>query len=233
MTEAEWLTCTDPEPMLCFLQANKVNRTRAGRRKLRLFGCGSGHRITKLMSEQGRLWIDIGGRIADRLLTSDEQRRVGLPFISPLDPPTDEGAETGRVGRSADQSAWCTLLPNIMEAASGAAHHAAMTIGIKEVPTGRSGAEHAAERRTQTVLLSDVFGPLPFRPATADPSWLTSTVVSLAEGIYAERAFDRLPILADALQDAGCDNHDILDHCWGDGPHVRGCWVVDLLVGKG
>ncbi len=62
--------------------------------------------------------------------------------------------------------------------------------------------------------------------------WRSSTVVALAEGIYQDRAFDRLPILADALQDAGCDNDDILTHCRSDGPHVRGCWPVDLLLGK-
>ena len=56
--------------------------------------------------------------------------------------------------------------------------------------------------------------------------------VKLAQGIYEERAFDRLPILADALEDAGCDNADILSHCRGPGPHARGCWVVDLLLGK-
>jgi hypothetical protein len=60
----------------------------------------------------------------------------------------------------------------------------------------------------------------------------TSTAVALARGIYEDRAFDRMPILADALQDAGCDNEDILDHCRGPEPHVRGCWVVDLLLGK-
>jgi hypothetical protein len=70
------------------------------------------------------------------------------------------------------------------------------------------------------------------RAGIVDPTWLTSTVVSLAEGIYAERAFDRLPILADALQDAGCDSADVLDHCRGTGPHARGCWVVDLVLGK-
>jgi hypothetical protein len=64
------------------------------------------------------------------------------------------------------------------------------------------------------------------------PEWFTATVMSLAEGIDRDRAFDRLPILADALQDAGCDNADILDHCRDAGPHVRGCWVVDLLTGK-
>jgi hypothetical protein len=66
---------------------------------------------------------------------------------------------------------------------------------------------------------------------TFDPSWRTSDVVALARGIRAEDAFDRLPILADALQDAGCDNEDILNHCRGPGPHARGCWVVDGVLG--
>jgi hypothetical protein len=72
----------------------------------------------------------------------------------------------------------------------------------------------------------------PFRPVALSPRWQTSTVLDLARLIYDERAFDRLPILADALMDAGCDNDDILAHCRGDGPHVRGCWVVDLILGK-
>jgi hypothetical protein len=82
------------------------------------------------------------------------------------------------------------------------------------------------------VTLHDIFGN-PFRPVTLDPSWLTSDVVALARGIYDERAFDRMPILADALQDAGCDSEDVLNHCRDEkGTHVRGCWVVDLLLGK-
>jgi hypothetical protein len=80
--------------------------------------------------------------------------------------------------------------------------------------------------------LRDIFGN-PFRPVSLDLSWLTSDVVSLARGIYAERAFDRMPILADALQDAGCTNDDVLNHCRDTSlTHVRGCWVVDLLLGK-
>jgi hypothetical protein len=67
---------------------------------------------------------------------------------------------------------------------------------------------------------------------TLDPNWRTSTVLALAQGIYDERAFDRLPILADALEDAGCDNEEMLAHCRGAGPHARGCWVVDLVLGK-
>jgi hypothetical protein len=71
----------------------------------------------------------------------------------------------------------------------------------------------------------------PFCPKV-DPAWLTAKVVALAQAIYDDRAFDRLPILADALEDAGCTNQDILAHCRQPGEHVRGCWVVDLLLGK-
>ncbi len=80
-------------------------------------------------------------------------------------------------------------------------------------------------------MIRDIVGN-PFRPVAVDPAWLTDTAVGLARGIYDDRAFDRLPILADALQDAGCEDADILEHCRGDGPHVRGCWVVDLVLGK-
>jgi hypothetical protein len=76
-----------------------------------------------------------------------------------------------------------------------------------------------------------VFGN-PFRPVDLIPSWLTSTALALANGIYDEKAFDRMPILADALQDAGCDSEDILNHCRQPGEHVKGCWVVDLLSGR-
>jgi hypothetical protein len=87
------------------------------------------------------------------------------------------------------------------------------------------------ERGQQTLPLRCIVGN-PFRPVALDPSWLTTTVVQLACGIYDDRAFDRLPILADALQDAGCDSDSVLSHCRDAGPHARGCWVVDLLLGK-
>jgi hypothetical protein len=83
----------------------------------------------------------------------------------------------------------------------------------------------------QAPLLRCIVGN-PFRPVACEPSWRTSTAVGLAEGIYADHAFDRLPILADALEEAGCDDADVLGHCRGDGPHARGCWVVDLVLGK-
>ena len=85
------------------------------------------------------------------------------------------------------------------------------------------------------MLFHDLSGPRLFRPLPLDPRWLAwndGAVRKMAQVIYDDRAFDRLPILADALEDAGCDNAAILSHCRGPGEHVRGCWVVDLLLGK-
>ena len=81
-------------------------------------------------------------------------------------------------------------------------------------------------------LAHEVFGN-PFRPVVFDPSWRTDTAVSLARGMYESRDFSPMPILADALQDAGCEDPDILSHCRdANAAHVRGCWVLDLVLGK-
>jgi hypothetical protein len=81
-------------------------------------------------------------------------------------------------------------------------------------------------------LLRDIFAN-PFRPVDFSPSWRTDTAVTLARQMYESREFSAMPILADALQDAGCDNDDILNHCRDATlTHVRGCWVVDLVLGK-
>jgi hypothetical protein len=99
-------------------------------------------------------------------------------------------------------------------------------------PTFLAGKE--AEGRAVCDLIRDIIGN-PFRPVSLEPSWLTwndGTVVKLAQGIYEDRAFDRLPILADALEEAGCDNTDILAHCRQPTEYVRGCWVVDTILGK-
>jgi hypothetical protein len=88
----------------------------------------------------------------------------------------------------------------------------------------------ASEEAAQCGLIRDLFNP--FRAVTFDPHWLTSTTVALADTIYAERALDQLPILADALEDVGCDCANLLAHLRSDGPHVRGCWALDLMLGK-
>jgi len=88
------------------------------------------------------------------------------------------------------------------------------------------------ERKAQCELIRDIFGN-PFRSVTFSPSWCTDTALSLARTMYGSRDFSAMPILADALQDAGCDNEDILNHCRDPKQvHVRGCCVVDLVLGK-
>jgi hypothetical protein len=87
------------------------------------------------------------------------------------------------------------------------------------------------ERKAQADILRDLFVH-PLYPVGIDPSFLTPSVFALAEEIYCEKSFDVLPILGDALEDAGCRTADILRHCRFPGMHIRGCWVLDLLLGK-
>ena len=88
-----------------------------------------------------------------------------------------------------------------------------------------------SERTIQTARLRDIFGN-PFRPASFDPPWRIHSVIGLAQTIYNERAFDKVPELGDALERARCSEEAILNHCREPGEHVRGCWVVDVVLGK-
>ena len=91
-----------------------------------------------------------------------------------------------------------------------------------------------SERLAQACIVRDIFGN-PFCPVIVDPTWLArqeAAVARIAQTIYDERRFADMPILADALEEAGCTDADILNHCRQPGEHVRGCWVVDLLLGK-
>ncbi|QJW93756.1 hypothetical protein [Frigoriglobus tundricola] len=132
---------------------------------------------------------------------------------------------------------------NLVSATHDSAQIIEMAVGARAA--GRAGHERepdwyeCAEYRAAVAahgllmgrLIRDVFGN-PFRPVVFSPSWRTGTATALARQMYETRDFSAMPILADALQDAGCDDTDALDHCRGSGPHVRGCWVVDLVLGK-
>jgi hypothetical protein len=97
--------------------------------------------------------------------------------------------------------------------------------------TGRAAREVRAQRILNDLYVAEVFGPFPAVPFPSE--WQTDTAMSLARTMYDAREFSAMPILADALQDAGCDNDDTLSHCRdANQTHVRGCWVVDLVLGK-
>jgi hypothetical protein len=124
-----------------------------------------------------------------------------------------------------DQLVAVSLLPILPKADEGA-RCTTIAAGL--------GRDRESEDREQVSLLRDIVGN-PFKPQHVEKSilrWRSRTVSDMARSIYDKRSFAALPVLGDALEDAGCTNADILAHCRGPGPHVRGCWVVDLLLGK-
>ena len=214
MTEAEWLACEDPTPMLDFVRDSATDR------RVRLFGVACCRRIWTLMpNRQCKMAVDRaesyseGQCTRDRLRAASEKVKVGTLALR------DECAEY------AANAAWVSSQDNVKRTAEAAAVAHGVKISIDEWAV-----EKRTEETQQAVLFRDIFGN-PFRPVAIAPTWLTPDVLALARGIYDDRAFDQLPILADALQDAGCDNDDILSHLRGPGPHVRGCWPLDLVLG--
>jgi hypothetical protein len=91
--------------------------------------------------------------------------------------------------------------------------------------------ERHLEARAQADILRDVFGN-PFRSVPFDPGWQAPTAVGLALAVYQEPDSERMAVLADALEEAGCTEKAILDHLRGPRSHVRGCWLVDLVLAK-
>ena len=227
MTETKWLSRTDPKSMLRFLSG------RTGGRKLRLFACACCRRIWPALSdERCRRAVAIREGYEDGLASEsdlaaaqDAARAARRELRYPLRGVVDAGSLPESAPAWAAGAASNAVNGNYHPIPYLAARAAAC---LSNAPW--QGAV-AAETRALCPILRDIVGN-PFRPLLADPVWLTSTVVALAGAVYHDRAFDRLPILADALEDAGCDSDDILSHCRADGPHVRGCWVVDLLLGK-
>jgi hypothetical protein len=246
MTEAEWLVCEEPRVMLTSL------REKVSERKLRLFACSCCHMVRHLIVDD-RSWhaVVIAERYADGLATVgelDTAAETANGIWLDLEDPVRR-----RAGEAAFKSA--VVLPEELWQLKSTWAEAALAIEGNAIATTWATTPEEAQqmleawqeawggscepmdwtdanpKRDIAARLRDIFGN-PFRPVAFNPAWLTSTVLALARGIYDERAFDRMPILADALQDAGCDNDDILTHCRGPGPHVRGCWVVDLVLGK-
>ena len=221
MTEAEWLACTDPLPMLEFL------RGQASARKLRLFAAACCRRVWHLVPDpRWRDAVEAAERYADGL--TDGANLVLARW------------EALMAFRGEQMPLWL----GVLQAASGNVEGMAETVARKaalaaEQPaltrSGKRGARAVkavtAEWKAQCALLRDLFGN-PFRPVTVNPSWLTPKAVELAQSIYDERAFQRLPELAREFTDAGCIDQDILTHCRSRGQHGRGCWLVDAVLGK-
>ncbi len=224
MNEFEWLVSADASTMLRHLGRDRD----LDERKLRLLACAWAGTLWRSMAdERSRQAVAVAERFADGLADRSEMLRA---FNDAREAWEDaEGRWRGKGVRKG------RFIPGARKAvaAARAAKDAAdlwWDVGATaNLPWLGSPASH----NVRCVLLREIFGN-PFRPARADSAWLTwkgGTVPAMARLIYDDYRFDEMPVLADALQDAGCDNEDVLAHCRGGG-HVRGCWVLDLLLGK-
>jgi len=228
MTEAEWLACEDPTPMLEFLQGQ------VSERKLRLFAVACSRRIWKLLANEPRQWIEVAEQYADGLVTQKELNNAATVAKQAV------GGRSANLAANADAfSATYAAVDSIDATSADAASILAANAVAHEQTRGAetvTGWDDAwkDERVIHSQLLHCIVANS-FRPVTINAAWLSwndSTVRRIAQAIYDERAFDRMPIMADALEDSGCSNADILNHCRQPGEHVRGCHVLDLLLGK-
>ena len=219
ITAGEWLTTSWPTPMLDYLAG------RASERKLRLFACACCRRIWHLLRRpSGREAVEGTERYADGCVAISEWEAVrGAAHETLL-------AHSWTEDDSAHRAAVAAASANAWEAAV----HAAAGISLAVMQDRASSAQEDA---AQANLLRCVFGN-PFRPVALDPNRRTATVLSLAQAAYDERQLpagtldpQRLSVLADALEETGADSA-LVAHLRGEGPHVRGCWAVDLALGR-
>ena len=210
MTEQEWLACSDPAPMF------RLVEEWANDRKLRLFAVACCRSIWHLITyEQARAMVAAAERYADR--PGKELELWSYPGNFPPDHwPGDPAHLAARE-------------TSFVHARVGSRR--ARAFAVDAVRASGGATERTDEWRRQCRLIRCVFGEC-FCRGDIDPAWVTPTIKKMAELAYEERRFDDLPILGDALEDAGCDNADILNHCRQPGEHGRGCWVVDLLTGR-
>ena len=208
MTEAEWLACEDPTPMVDFIEG------KASPRKLRLFLVACARLAwDHIAVPEAREAVEVAERYADGLAPEEERDRIAKLLWS-----VERLRGQPREYYRAYNSAQLTV------------HRPAPSSRITSRATWM-----AARRATGAQwpdLLREIFGN-PFRPVAFSPEWRTDTAVSLARQMYEARDFGAMPTLADALQDAGCDDEVMLGRCRApSGVHCRGNWVVDLVLGR-
>lgn len=216
MTEDEWLKSEDSETMLEFI------RPLAPKRKLQLFAAACFRRLSHLLPDDRQM----------KAVEMLENAAVGLDLLSIRAIvkgarhaiPSSEDSYSGKC-KDADDLYFVALMFYRELVSSSTAHHA--TFATRGLADGG-----VMERKVQSQLLRCIVGPLPFRNVSIHSSWATPAILSLAESIDDSRDFHLLPQLGQAIQQAGCDDRAILEHCNDSGLHVKGCWIIDSLLMK-
>jgi hypothetical protein len=242
MTEKEWSSSNDVRNMLWHVTPGATER------KLVLYVAACCRRIAGMLTDSRPLKaVEVAERVPEGLAAPEELRQAsadaGIAWVNAMF--AAEGVSTEGFANKYQSPDY-----NRARRAAYAADAVSQFLNRPELAVDRStcSARHAAgdespdalfsvlstgnpEREIHRRFLDDIFGN-PYRPVAFDPRWRTSDAVALAQAIYDDRAFERLPILADALMDAGCEDEQVVGHCRNEGPHVCGCWVVDLVLGK-
>jgi hypothetical protein len=254
MTESDWFDSIYPDQMLTYLGE------RASPRKRRLFACACVRRIWSLLGDDrlGKA-VKMAERFADGQVSAKvlkKARRLTVRLRRNRE--TEELQEatwTARAARAAAQAVEALLqeagpilspprdireLPDVVTATRTARTASRAAEAQLEHATDVAAVTHGAEQPVRRLasldaveLVREIFGN-PFRPVALDPRWLDwneNVIPRIARVIYRKRCFRNMPILADALEEAGCNDEELLMHCRAPVEHVRGCWVVDLLLG--
>jgi hypothetical protein len=237
VTEEQWLVGGEPLPLLEHL------RPRASVRKLRFFACACVRQVwDALIDEVSQQSVELAERYADGLVSREELAQVHERAL--------EVARLADLRATASDPCWAASRAaarvsaadaDLLRTATGVAFIASLSAAPWDFDAYTGNVTHhgdpqakARVRRAQCDLLREVFGN-PFRPVSFDPAWRSwegGAVPQLAEEIHLNRNFDELPILADALEDAGCRVQAVLEHLRDGGAHVPGCWVLELAMGK-
>lgn len=225
MTKRQWITCIDPEPMLHFLRAKVTNR------KLHLFEVACIRLMARgLLGTQTTEALEILERLPDGGCSPSDLRKAAKLAFRGRDWEEKCGPKNGQVA---------DMVYTLSHASFGEfrpdepAQHVTWAVRLGKQASELHGSFGG---RIVSALLRDIFG-CPFTPPTSVQ--VTTSVTAMAAVALEERKLpdgtlhnSRLAVIADALEEAGCTDQEILGHCRSEGPHVRGCWAVDLLLGK-
>lgn len=206
MTEQEWMTSTDPITMLWFLQEKTSDR------KLRLAACAYCRSVWQFMGKASQKAVLLGEQMADAPVNENKRHAVVRTAIEAVcrfkETAGDFFMAADMAYRVPCNDGWYAVQWTI-------GNWSNLTCGVQ--------------------IVREVFGNPFHGTSTINPStlsWNDATIPKLAQVIYDDRRFEDMPILADALMDAGCHDQEILNHCRSAGPHAKGCWVLDALLGK-
>jgi hypothetical protein len=245
MDEQDWMTWWDAFDLLSWCEDDEA---RLSQRKLRLFAVACCRTTWPLLTEDViRRAIEVAELLADHQATLEtlQAARSAAEAARRAAEPAARGAAATREDTltygfaslaellTQEEFIYCYMAQDVADAVLGLAFRAATPPQLWGTEHEDAVAEKVGDERgdINCRLVREIFCN-PLRPVSIAPAWQTPQALALARTAYDERRWEDLPLLADALEEAGCTEEAILSHLRGPGPHVRGCWALDLVLGQ-